>query len=107
MTYGTASAKKACQYETDNGKFLTVHHDQDVITAGTFEAGPGADGNAPSRKYLKQRHVLLKETSGSRRCKCVIANPSNFDPIVPGTTGFSYGGISWTITGKAGEKSSE
>jgi hypothetical protein len=107
MVYGTVSAKLPCVYETDNGKHLTVHHDQDVITAGTFDTGPGDDGNAPSKKYLKQRHVLLKETAGTRRCKCVIANPSNFNPVVPGTPGFLYGGISWTITGKVGEKSSE
>jgi len=106
MSYGVFQAKTACTYIADDTRALTVHHTADVQTAGAFVPGAGASGNAPGRKYLHPRHICLKGPAG-QRCRLPIGNSAYYNGISLGLTGFAYGGLSWTVTGKVGERTSE
>ena len=105
MAYGVFQPKIAGVYDTDNGKHYTIHTTGDVLDAGEMAPGAGSDGNAPGRKYMRKRHLGLKQSGGTKRAK-LVCSAYHFNNAVLGGTQ-AYGGLQWIITGKIGERTSE
>ena len=102
MTYGVAAKKKACVYVSDGGDTYLVKHTQDVIDAGGFTTG--VSGSPKPGKKFHMRHVGLYDSAGPHRTTLKIGTKAQFDGLALGDS-ITYGGISWEITSKEGEKS--
>jgi len=105
MTYGVASKKTACGYQKDDGVTeLMAFHTADIISAGSFIASPASDDELiPSKGRLIQRHLGLVNSDGTKRTKLPIGQPTTYAAITIGST-ITYGGITWTVVSKTGEK---